>query len=102
MAQGVKNSPSTHEDAGLIPGLAQWIKGSGVATSYGIGCGYGSDLVLLWLWRRPTAMALIQPLAREPPYVAGAALKKKKIENTYPNKYICIYTVVNSSTMSKS
>ena len=29
-----------------------------------------SDLVLLWLWRRPAATALIQPLAWELPYVS--------------------------------
>ena len=34
--------------------------------------------MLLWLWRRPGATALIQPLAWEPPYAAGAALKKKR------------------------
>ena len=26
MAQQVKNSPRSHEDAGLIPGLARWVK----------------------------------------------------------------------------
>ena len=26
MAQQVKNSPWSHEDAGLIPGLARWVK----------------------------------------------------------------------------
>ena len=33
--------------------------------------------MLLWLWRRPVATALIGPLAWEPPNAAGAALKKK-------------------------
>ena len=33
---------------------------------------------LLWLWRRPAATAQIPPLACEPPYAEGAALKKKK------------------------
>ena len=39
-----------------------------------------SDPKLLWLWRRPVATALIGPLAREPPYAAGSALKRKKKE----------------------
>ena len=38
----------------------------------------GLDLVLLWLWRRLAAVALIRPLAWDPPYTAGAALKKAK------------------------
>ena len=41
---------SIHEDVGLIPGLSQWAKGSGVVVSYGVGRRLGSDLVLLWLW----------------------------------------------------
>ena len=45
--------------------------------SYGIGHRHGLDLVLLWLWRRQAATALIQPLAWEPPYATGAALKTK-------------------------
>ena len=28
---------STHEDVGSIPGLARWVKGSGVAVSCGVG-----------------------------------------------------------------
>ena len=46
--------------------------------SCGVGCRRGSDLVLLWLWYRPEAAALIPPLAWEPPYASGAALKSKK------------------------
>ena len=34
--------------------------------------------MLLWLWCRPAATALTQPLAWEPPYAAGAALEKAK------------------------
>ena len=34
--------------------------------------------VLLWLWCRSAAAALIQPLAWELPYAAGVALKRKK------------------------
>ena len=31
---------------------------------------------LLWLWHRPAETALIRPLAWEPPYAMGAALKR--------------------------
>ena len=41
--------------------------------SYGVDQRCSSDLVLLWLWRRPEATAPIQPLAWEPPYAMGAA-----------------------------
>ena len=36
VAHWVKNLISVHEDAGLIPGLAHWVKGSGVASSCGV------------------------------------------------------------------
>ena len=46
--------------------------------SCAVGCRHGSDLALLWLWCRPAATALIRPLAWEPPYAMGAALKRLK------------------------
>ena len=56
------NPTSTHEDSGSIPGLVHWVK----------------DLVFLWLWRRPAAIAPVWPLTWEPPYAVGAALNKRK------------------------
>ena len=50
-----------NEVVGLIPGLAQWVE----------------DLVLLWLWCRLAGVAVIRPLAWEPPYAAGVALKRQ-------------------------
>ena len=63
------NLTSIHEDAGSIPGLA---------VSYGVGCRYGLDLSLLWLWCRPVATAPIQPLYWDPSCAIGAAIKRKK------------------------
>ena len=46
-----------------------------------VGYRHGLDLALLWLWCRPVAVALIRPLAWEPPYVVRAALEKAKKKN---------------------
>ena len=78
-----KNPTRNHEVAGLIPGLAQWVKGSSVATNCGVGRRRVSDLELLWLWCTLAAVALIQPLLWEPPYAVGVALKRKKKKKEY-------------------
>ena len=61
--------------------------------SCGVGCRQGLNLALLWLWRRPAAIAMIQPLAWERTYAMDVALKrqrdkkkkKKKRKKTKPN-----------------
>ena len=52
--------------------------GSGVVVSCGVGRRHGLNPVLLWLWYRLAATALIGPVAWQPPYAEGAALKRKK------------------------
>ena len=49
--------------------------GSDVAMSCGVDHRHSSDPE--WMVRRPVATAPIRPLGWEPPYAAGAALKKK-------------------------
>ena len=61
VAQRVTYPTSIQEDAGSIPDLNQWVK----------------DPTLLWVWCRLAAAGLIQPLAWELPYAAGAALKRQ-------------------------
>ena len=46
--------------------------------SCGVGHRSSLDLALLWLWCRLAAVALIRPLAWEPPYAIHVALKRQK------------------------
>ena len=75
----VESSPtSSHEDSGSTPGLDQWVKGSCVAKSCGVGRRCSSGLAWLWLWRGLAAVAPIHSLAWELLYATPMALKKKK------------------------
>ena len=46
--------------------------------SCGVGRRRRSDPAMLWLWRRPAAVAPNRSLAWEPLYAVGAALKRQK------------------------
>ena len=63
-----------------------------------MGCGVGRrcglDPMLLWLWCRPVAMALIGPSAWEPPYAEGAAQEKGK--KTKKKKRVTIFFLYSS------
>ena len=56
----------------MLSGLKIW-----PCREHGVGHIRGSDLVLLWLWCRLAAVALLL-LPSEPPYATGEAKKKKK------------------------
>ena len=58
--------------------------------SYGVGRRHCLNPELWWLWRRLAATAPIQPLAGEPPYAMGEALKGQKniLENSIPGLHI--------------
>ena len=55
------NPAGIHEDMGSIPGPDQWVKGSSIAMSCGVGHRGSLDLARLWLWYRLAAVALIGP-----------------------------------------
>ena len=65
-------------------------RGSGIAMKCGIGHRTSSDLALLWLWHRSAAAALIQPLAWELPYDAGAPKEKRKKKKALILPYVLI------------
>ena len=49
-----------------------------------VGHRHSSDLMLLCLWCRPAAVALTGPLAWEPPYASGVALRTKQTKQGVP------------------
>ena len=94
MAQWLMNPTRNHEVEGSTPGLVQRAKDPGVAVSCGVGHRCSSDPMLLWLWPRLAAIAPIRPLAWEPPYAVGAALKIQKIKNKIGKQKTSISEIV--------
>ena len=65
--------------------------------SCGVGHGHSSDLMLLWLWCRLAAGALIGPLAWEPPHAGGVALKSKWNKETKNDIYSVLCSLGKNS-----
>ena len=63
--------------------------------SCGVGCRCGLDPLLLWLWRRPVAIALTRPQAWEPLYAAGAAQERTK-RHMYLNVIAALFTTAKT------
>ena len=55
---------------------------------------HGSDPELLWLWCRLVVTAPIGPLAWEPPYAMGSALKRQKTKQTNKNVVWLLHPVL--------
>ena len=55
--------------------------------SHGVGRRHGSDPALLWPWYRLAVIAPIGPLAWEPLYATGVALKREKDQKK--KAYMC-------------
>ena len=54
--------------------------------SCGVGHRHGYEPALLWLWHRLVAITLIGPVAWEPPYATGVALKRPKTKKKKKKK----------------
>ena len=88
VAQQIKNPTNIHEDAGSIPALILWVKGSSVATSCGVGCRRTLYLALLLLWCR-TAAAAAPSLETSICFQYG--YKKTKKKRVYPSNNKAIH-----------
>ena len=70
--------------------------------SCGVVLRHSSDLVLLWLWYRLVAVALIQSLAWKLPLAAGTAIKTTTTTTTNILGAYCVPGIVQAFQISSS
>ena len=63
----------------------------------GVGCMCNLDPMLLWLWCKPAATALIQPLAWEPPYATSVAKQKNPVHIVLSYSLITYFPSIHPS-----
>ena len=106
MAQWVRNPTSACEDVGLIPDLTLWVKDLALGKLWhSLQMQLGAAMPRLWC--RPAAAALIQSLAWELPYAAGAAFrsttKPNKKRSSFSSKISCLTSsVISQAYLEKS
>ena len=66
-----------------------------------VGHRWGSDPAMLWLWHQPAATAPIRPLAWEPPYAVGVALKRQKKRHILSSTIFSYNSWKNHSKMAR-
>ena len=70
--------------------------------SSGVGRRCGSDPMLPWLWCRLVAIALIGPLAWEPPYAMGVALKREREQKEAQTEYLSTVYMMHQKKKKKT